>query len=1698
MSNIIKLKRGTGSDPSASDLVVGEVALRTDSGALFTKKDDGNITEIGAAAGVTDGDKGDITVSNSGATFTIDNGVVTSAKIADGTIDTEDLGDLILTNAKVATNAAIAGTKISPDFGSQTISTTGTLGVSGVSNLSGEVRANGNIRITNSNPKITLVDSNNNDDFEIINNNGVFTIKDSTDSLARLRIDSDGDTTIDSINGIGLFVKTNGNNAAIRLRATGSTDSSGFRINHNAPNSRLQFDRTDGNGVYVSTLLTLGSSGDLGATGDIKIDNINKSLQVGDVSNDNYVDLRQISASSYKSFTFQHSNASVLANLQGSTNQYLVLGDNDNGNSGTIFGIAQTQSGTDYAYLTLSAAGNLHISNNITLNGTVDGVDIAARNTLFGGLTSSSGVLTNGVTATTQSASDNSTKVATTAYTDTAISNLVDSSPSTLNTLNELAAALGDDANFSTTVTNSIATKLPLAGGTLTGNLTISRANPRIIFTDTDNNPDYLIDVNAGHFLIYDSTNSANRLLINSDGHIDLLGNVDITNGLDVTGNITVTGTVDGRDVATDGSKLDGIESGATADQSASEILTLIKTVDGSGSGLNADTLDSIQASSFARLDFTSTFNCNGNAFQFDFDTAGRNSLVFLKNSSTKWQLVHTSSGDDLDWQKIGSGGNFKVEGNAVLTTADYDTHVCHLKSNVNSAVDQGASNEFTVNFNLEEHNDSGAFSHSSGVITVLATGWYRIYANMVYENTSSSSRNTVRAYVKKNSTEIVSTRTYDYDRGSSYGKFSNNKIETMLYLSANDTIAICNYAYNEDGVITIQSEECEFIVSSVSVATTSSNADTVDSLHASSFIRSDADDTSTGILTLTSSSQYPLNINNSHNGKIVLQGSSAPYIKFRESTTDKAFIQWHSDGYLRLKNEEDSSVLRIKDDLEFSQNDSTFYSVFHEGNLTVGDGGLTQNNFTNADHSKLDGIESNATADQTASEILTLLKTVDGVGSGLDADTLDGISSGSFIRSDADDGFTGTLTGTSDITNPVIQIIGAGPNFIRFASDASGTVDADSIDLVYRSTPNTLGFERASDATILFSVDADNGQANFPFNLDVGAGLDVTGNISVSGTVDGRDVASDGSKLDGIESGATADQTASEILTLIKTVDGSGSGLDADTLDGLSSTQFLRDDQNATTTGNLTISKAGATLTIKDTDGTNSTQATLNFDDGNNQGVALKHVEHDGDLPAAGYGLILTGSASNTQFPSTGELNFTVLGNIYAGATTVGSVSRVLTTADEGSGNGLDADTLDGQQGSYYLNYNNFTNTPTVPTNNNQLTNGAGYITSSNSAITNKLPLAGGTMTGELQVNARLDVGTGSGNDHEIRIYKGDNNVSDHIQFYNGTTRIGEIGCEDNTWLRINQETAKNIYTPRYIRADDGFFVDGTSKGINGSGNFIGGTIAGASDYGTLLRSNANNDSATGTFRTSAAYIEAGKGSGSVALTINDGYGNANVAFNHLAGIPDANGSANRIETSVDNSTGFFMFEIGNSVTAGSVVSLTNTLYFTTSTITFLGNTMWHAGNDGSGSGLDADTLDGAQGSSYLRADATTTFNASGNDFQIDYDNSRTLVRIQRSGTEKIRLNASANTITVDLYNSAALRFGTGLFPSANNTYDLGSSSLRWNNLYVNDMHFSNEGSQNSVDGSWGDWTLQEGENDIFMINNRSGKKFKIAMIPV
>jgi len=111
--------------------------------------------------------------------------------------------------------------------------------------------------------------------------------------------------------------------------------------------------------------------------------------------------------------------------------------------------------------LTGDVTGNITSSgsssfNNVTIDGTLN---------MNAGTTA---------TITNLTSPTNTNDAATKGYVDTSISNLVDSAPGTLDTLNELAAALGDDPDFATTITNSIATKLPLAGGTMTGAIAMS------------------------------------------------------------------------------------------------------------------------------------------------------------------------------------------------------------------------------------------------------------------------------------------------------------------------------------------------------------------------------------------------------------------------------------------------------------------------------------------------------------------------------------------------------------------------------------------------------------------------------------------------------------------------------------------------------------------------------------------------------------------------------------------------------------------------------------------------------------------------------------------------------------------------------------------------------------------------------------------------------------------------------------------------------------------------------------------------------------------------------------------------------------------------------------------------------------------------------------------------------------------------
>jgi hypothetical protein len=203
--------------------------------------------------------------------------------------------------------------------------------------------------------------------------------------------------------------------------------------------------------------------------------------------------------------------------LMSQTDVFLLGEDDTNGNPKVSLNYNNSER-------LVTTSGGIDVTGNIAVSGTVDGVDIAT--------------------------------LATETYVDTAVSNLVDSAPATLDTLNELASALGDDANFSTTVTNSIGTKWTEdatkisnwdtayswgdhdAVGYLTTHQDISgKANlSGADFTGNVNVQDGLLSANSGTQQPFFKVST-----VAASGSA----------GVFVDGDIVVNGTVDGVDIAT-------------------------------------------------------------------------------------------------------------------------------------------------------------------------------------------------------------------------------------------------------------------------------------------------------------------------------------------------------------------------------------------------------------------------------------------------------------------------------------------------------------------------------------------------------------------------------------------------------------------------------------------------------------------------------------------------------------------------------------------------------------------------------------------------------------------------------------------------------------------------------------------------------------------------------------------------------------------------------------------------------------------------------------------------------------------------------------------------------------------------------------------------------------------------------------------
>jgi hypothetical protein len=232
-------------------------------------------------------------------------------------------------------------------------------------------------------------------------------------------------------------------------------------------------------------------------------------------------------------------------------------------------------------------------------------------------------------------------------------------------------------------------------------------------------------------------------------------------------------------------------------------------------------------------------------------------------------------------------------------------------------------------------------------------------------------------------------------------------------------------------------------------------------------------------------------------------------------------------------------------------------------GTVTFPAGQTFDGRDVSADGSKLDGIESGATADQTASEILTAIKTVDGSGSGLDADLLDG-QQGSYYAPLAAPALTGDVkavnmlavgtSGTPRLTgqSDVIEIHGNTASFHMGVQDGSGRVQmrwnaSKGANPTYQVTgEKTARFEIldvTQPTTSLWKIDyADSGTAGDTISYTNVMSLGTT-----SFTYGGNNVWHAGN-------------------------DGSGSGLDADTVDGIQGSSFLRSDAADTATGQITF----------------------------------------------------------------------------------------------------------------------------------------------------------------------------------------------------------------------------------------------------------------------------------------------------------------------------------------------------------------------------------------------------------------------------------------------------------------------------------------------------------------------------------------------
>lgn len=297
-------------------------------------------------------------------------------------------------------------------------------------------------------------------------------------------------------------------------------------------------------------------------------------------------------------------------------------------------------------------------------------------------------------------------------------------------------------------------------------------------------------------------------------------------------------------------------------------------------------------------------------------------------------------------------------------------------------------------------------------------------------------------------------------------------------------------------------------------------------------------------------------------------------------------------------------------------------------------------------------------------------------------------------------------------------------------------------------------------------------------------------------------------------------------------------------------------------------------------------------------------------------------------------------------------SVTGVVTaTSFIGDGSGLTGIS------TFTGDYTDLANTPTIPSDTSDLTNGAGYITSadgSNAATLDNIDSSQFLRSdvvdiktdGELRFSDNVKATFGDSNDLEIHHNTTTSIMTNKtgILYIDTQATSGEIHLTSNNASEDMLKAVRDAQVELYYNNSKKFETTGTGIIVTGAIVKSGGTSSqflkadGSVDDSVSFDSLSGKNSGTGLYSTSGD-LEAGRGSGGVAMTIDDGYGDANLTFNHKSGTPEQDGNAARIAVNTDNtSNASITFSLKSNVTSGIATTATTILTLTESTATVNG----------------------------------------------------------------------------------------------------------------------------------------------------------------